>query len=251
MQALSGKVALVTGGNRGVGFGIARGLAAAGADVCIWGRDAARNRDACEALQALGVRAEACVCDVTVEAAVQSATQCSVRMMGRIDICFANAGVTSDVREPITEFDLHAWRNVLATNVEGVLLTSKHVVREMIARGDGGKLVFTSSIAARLGLSTRRSYPASKAALEALCRCLAVELAPHDIQVNAIAPGFIDTEMTRRAGPEFADQILQRLPAKSLGSTADIESVAVFLASPASRYVTGQCITVDGGYSIT
>jgi NAD(P)-dependent dehydrogenase (short-subunit alcohol dehydrogenase family) len=250
-KALAGKVAIVTGGNSGIGLGIARALARAGASICIWSRNSARNRDACEELRTLGVRAEACECDVTIEASVEFATARAVDMLGRIDMCFASAGTTPQVREPITQFDVDAWRTIFAVNVEGALLAVKHVVRRMESQRSGGKLVLISSIAAHLGLPALRAYAASKASLEALCRCLAVELAPAGIQVNAIAPGFIDTPLTRRAGEQFATQIRQRVPAHRLGDVADLEAVALLLASPDSQYLTGQCITVDGGYSIT
>ncbi len=250
MTNLTGKVAVVTGGNRGIGLGIARALANAGAGVAIWSRSADEHTAALASIGGAQANAIALCCDVVDEAATAAAAERTMAHFGRIDTCFANAGVSASVRSPIEELDLAAWRQVMRTNVEGAVITAKYVVPAMTRGQRGGRIVLTSSTAARSGIPYRSAYPASKAAVEALSRSLAVELADRGITVNAIAPGFIDSDMTRNADPGLSEHFRSRIPSGRLGETADIGGLAVFLASDESRYMTGQTLIVDGGYSI-
>ena len=245
---LSGRVALVTGGNAGLGLGMARGLAKAGAAVAVWGRTEDRNAAAVEELRALGAEAAGFACDVTDPAAVETAMERTVKRFGRIDSCFANAG-GSGIRKPFTDLSPEEWRYSVDLNLNSVVSTFQHAARRMIAQGDGGKLVVTSSIAALLGLPGG-GYSATKAAVSGLVRSLAVELAPAGIRANAILPGFIETEMSLDTPQAFQDACLRRTPSGKLGTVDDMQGVAVFLASGASDLITGQSIVIDGGQSI-
>lgn len=247
---LTGKVALVTGGNSGIGLGFGRGLARAGAGVALWGRDAARNAAAVAELEGLGAEAAGFVCDVGDEAAVAAATAETLERFGRIDACFANAGFS--IPEPFVETPLEDWNRVVQTNLTGAFLTFRAVAKHMIERGGGGKLVATSSIVEICGAPRQAAYAATKAALSSMVRALAVELARHDIQANAILPGWIDTpplEGLKRYKP-LLDAILHRTPARRMGTPADLEGIAVYLASDASRFHTGDVLRIDGGYMI-
>ena len=247
---LSGRVAVVTGGNRGIGLGISRGLARAGARLLLWARDAERSREAVAELEALGAEAAALACDVSREADVERALAQSLERFGRVDVCFANAGFGSGAN-PL-KLSLEQWRALLAVNLDGAFLTLRAVARHMVERGGGGKLVAISSISEIFGSPKQPHYAASKAALGALVRSLAVELGRHDIQVNAILPGWITTDAT---APALAHEplnraVLHRTPARRWGTPEDLEGIAVYLASDASRFHTGDSIRVDGGYSV-
>lgn len=244
---LSGHVALVTGANAGLGLGMARGLAKAGANVAIWGRNQDRNEAAVEELRALGVEAEGYACDVMDNAAVEQAMEQTIKRFGRLDSCFANAG-GSGVRKPFHEQSPEEWQFAVDLNLNSVVSTFQAATRHMIAQ-DGGKLVVTSSIAAILGLPGG-GYSATKAAVSGLVRSLAVELAPAGIKANAILPGFIETEMSTNTPKAFQNACLRRTPSGKLGTLEDMEGVAVFLASPASDLITGQSLVIDGGQSI-
>lgn len=247
---LSGHVGLVTGGNSGIGLGMARGLAKAGADVAVWGRDEARNAAAVEELTGLGAEAEAFACDVSEEAEVVTQMAATLERFGRVDSCFANAGVAA--MSPFLDMSLAEWNAVLAVNLTGVFLTFREAVRHMVARGGGGKLVATSSVGSLDGQPRQEHYSATKAGVCALVRSLAVEFARHDIQANAVLPGWIDTPMTAlaMAWGKLNDAVLARTPARRWGLPEDFEGVAVYLASPLSRFHTGDTIRVDGGYCI-
>ncbi len=247
---LSGKVVVVTGGNRGIGLGIARGLAKAGADLAIWSRDEVRNREAGAELQALGARVETWSCDVSSEEDVRRCTEATVECFGRIDVSFANAGYGA-AHDPL-RMTLEEWRRLLAVNLDGAFLTLRDAARHMKERGGGGKLIAISSISAIFGTPKQPHYAAGKAGLDALVRSLAVELARYDIQVNSIQPGWIETEATLPAQEHAAlnDAIRRRTPARRWGTTADLEGIAVYLASNASDYHTGDTIRIDGGYSV-
>jgi NAD(P)-dependent dehydrogenase (short-subunit alcohol dehydrogenase family) len=247
---LGGRVAVVTGGNRGIGLGIARGLARAGATIALWARDEARTREACDALGAEGTRVLALRCDVASEADVCGATEETVARLGRIDACFANAGFL-ETGDPL-RMSLAQWRRVLDVNLDGAFLTFREVARHMVERGGGGKLVAIGSISELFGTPKQPHYAASKAALAALVRSYAVELARHDVQVNLIQPGWIVTEATQPAvdHPPLHQAILRRTPARRWGTPDDVAGVAVYLASDASRFHTGDSLRVDGGYSI-
>jgi NAD(P)-dependent dehydrogenase (short-subunit alcohol dehydrogenase family) len=247
---LTDRVALVTGGNSGIGLGLARGLAKAGADVAVWGRDEARNAVAVKELQALGVRAAAFACDVGDEDQVAAASAATVESLGRIDACFANAGF--GIASPFLETSLDDWNSVIRTNLTGAFLTFREVLKHMVERGGGGKLVATSSIGEVCGMPRQEAYAATKAALSSMVRALAVEFARHDVQVNAILPGWIETPATEsvKGFPALNDAILQRTPARRWGTPEDLEGAAVYLASPASRFHTGDVLRIDGGYMI-
>lgn len=247
---LTGRVAVVTGGNRGLGLGIARGLAKAGATLSLWSRDAARNDEARRELEAIGGRVETRTCDVSREEDVRRCTDDTVGSLGRIDVCFANAGYGAG-RNPL-KLSLEDWRQLLAVNLDGAFLTLRDAARHMAERGGGGKLIAISSITEIFGAPKQPHYAAGKAALGGLVRSLAVELARYDIQVNAIQPGWIVTEATAPAQEHapLNEVILRRTPARRWGTPEDLEGIAVYLASDASRFHTGDSLRVDGGYSV-
>ncbi len=248
---LTGKVALVTGGNSGIGLGMAQALAEAGADVAIWGTSAAKNAKALAALSATGVRVHAEVCDVGEEAAVDVAFAGTLSALGRVDACFANAG-TYGRKTRFTELDSAEWHRVTRVNLDGAFYTLRTAARHMAARGGGGSLVGTASLAAIEGAARNAHYAATKGALVAVIRALAVELARDGIRANAILPGWIETAMTARsvADDRFTAAVLPRIPARRWGTGADFGGLAVYLASDASAYHSGDCLVVDGGYSL-
>jgi len=257
MQApfdLSARCAIVTGGNAGIGQGMARGLLSAGASVAIWGSNPAKTEAARQQLAAGcgdASRVHAFVCDVGDEAQVERAFEGSVRALGgRVDAVFANAGVSSK-GVPLADMPLEEFRRVQRVNVEGVFLTFRAAARHMIAHGRGGSLVATASTAALEGAARNSHYGASKGAVTSFVRALAVELARHKVRVNSILPGWIETDMTERSigNPKFADAVLPRIPARRWGTIDDFAGIAVFLASDASAYVTGEQFVIDGGYT--
>lgn len=247
---LTGHVAVVTGGNRGIGLGLARGLSRAGASVAVWGRDLEMAEKAVAELRPLGIgESEAFQCDVTDEAAVVDALEATVDRFGKVDSAFANAGTTWGVSFP--EMELADLEDLFQVNVGGTFLVAREVARHLIARNSSGSLVITSSIAANRGLPTAPHYSASKGAATAFARALAVRLARHRIRVNVIAPGWVATDMTDdlQDNERFQDALRYRVPMRRWGSPDDFEGVAVFLASEASAYMTGSEIVIDGGYS--
>jgi NAD(P)-dependent dehydrogenase (short-subunit alcohol dehydrogenase family) len=250
MFDLTGEVALVTGGNSGIGLGMADGLARAGADVCIWGRRQERNAEAAEALRAHGTRVEAITCDVSDEEQVIAAFAATLERLGKVDACFANAGVGLGLR-PFVEQDLDLWRRTMAVNVEGAVATLREAARHMVERGDGGSLVAVSSTSAIHGAPMNQAYAASKTALLALMRGLAVELARHRIRANSIVPGWTETEMLEpaKANQRFVDATVGRTPMRRWGEPADFGPVAVFLAAREAGFHTGDEIVLDGGYT--
>jgi len=243
-------VALVTGGNRGIGLGLARGLARAGASLAIWGRDEQQSAAAVKELEGLGAQAVALRCDVSREDEIVGAVEHTLERLGRIDSCFANAGF--GLARPFLETTADDWDRVMSVNLKGVFLTFREVLKHMVERGGGGKLVAISSIGQLHGMPKQEPYSASKGGVSALVRSLAVEFARHDIQANAILPGWIETDATAplKQWKKLEDRILHRTPARRWGRPEDLEGIAVYLASPASRFHTGDVIVVDGGYSI-
>ena len=247
---LTGKVALVTGGNGGIGLGMADSLARAGADVCIWGRNEKKNEAAREKLASHGGRVLAMVCDVSDEAQVETCFSETVATLGRVDSCFANAGVSATM-VPFHETTLDEWRKVTRVNLDGVFLTFRTAVRHMIEREGGGVLVATSSLSAIDGMARGESYAASKAGLLAMVRGLSVEYARYGIRANSIVPGWIETDMT---GPlfgwdKFEKAVMPRLPMRRWGQPEDFGAAAVYFASDASSYHTGDMVVIDGAYS--
>ena len=250
---LSGHGAVVTGGNGGIGYGMARALLAAGANVAIWGSNPDKTERARAALaQDCGdaARVHAFVCDVGEESQVDRAFGESVRALGRVDSCFANAGVSSK-GTVLTEMTLEEFRRVQRVNVEGVFLTFRAAARHMAQHGQGGSLVATASTAAVEGAARNSHYGASKGAVTSMVRALAVELARHQIRVNSILPGWIVTDMTERSvqNPRFAEAVMPRIPARRWGQAEDFGGIAVYLASKASAYATGEQFLIDGGYT--
>jgi NAD(P)-dependent dehydrogenase (short-subunit alcohol dehydrogenase family) len=246
---LSGHVGVVTGGNSGIGLGIAHGLAQAGADVAIWGRRADRNAEAREELSRHGTRIVDVVCDVSDPGAVAEAFATTLGELGRVDSCFANAG-GGDLHASFVEMTLDDFRRVVSVNLEGAFLTFQGAARHMIERGDGGSLVGISSLAAVEGMPRGQHYAASKAGLIAITRALAVELAPHRIRANSILPGWIQTPATERGFAKIGDRIVKRIPEGRLGRPDDFAAAAVYLAAPASEYHTGDELVIDGGYRV-
>ncbi|CAN7408088.1 SDR family NAD(P)-dependent oxidoreductase [Pseudorhodoferax sp. LjRoot39] len=250
---LSGRSALITGGNGGIGLGMARALLASGAKVSIWGSNPDKTAGARDALAREcgdAARVHSAVCDVGDEAAVEQAFADTVAALGPIHACFANAGVSSK-GTVLTEMSLEEFRRVQRINVEGVFLTLRAAARHMVAHGEGGSLVATASTAAVEGAARNSHYGASKGAVTAMVRALAVELARHSIRVNSILPGWIETEMTQRsfANEKFAGAVMPRVPARRWGSIDDFGGIAVYLASDAAAYTTGEQFVIDGGYT--
>ena len=251
MFDLSGHVAVITGGNSGIGLGFARGLAKAGADVCILGRNKERNNAAAAQLGAHGGRVLALPCDVSDEQQVIEAIGRTAAELGRIDSCFANAGVAQGTAS-FAETSLADFRRVTTINLEGSFVTLREAAKVMIAQGDGGSLVATASLAARQGVPRGQAYGASKAGLIAVMNSIAVELARYRIRANSVVPGWTETPMSERlfAREGFSAVVQARIPARRWGQPSDFESVAAYLASPASAYHTGDTLTIDGGYSL-
>jgi NAD(P)-dependent dehydrogenase (short-subunit alcohol dehydrogenase family) len=251
---LSGRGIVVTGGNGGIGLGMARALLAAGAHVAIWG---SRREKTAQAHAALAdgcgdaARVHAFVCDVGDEAQVDATFAASADALGGgVDACFANAGVGGQ-GTPLVEMSLEEFRRVQRVNVEGLFLTFRAAARHMVARGAGGSLVATASTAALEGAARNSHYGASKGAVTSFVRALAVELARHRIRANSILPGWIVTEMTERAvnNEKFIDAVLPRIPARRWGVSDDFGGIAVYLASDAAAYTTGEQFVIDGGYT--
>jgi gluconate 5-dehydrogenase len=245
---LSGRVALITGGGSGLGFAMARGLAEAGARVVLNGRNAAKLEAAAATLQGEGLEAETAEFDVTDSTAVNAGVARTIERFGGVDILVNNAGVQH--RAPIELFSDAEWRRVLATNLDAPFFLARAVIPSMKARRSG-KIVNIGSLMSSLARPTTVPYQASKGGIAMLTRGLAVELAPHGIQVNAIAPGFFRTEMNEAltTNAEFTAWIEKRTPAGRWASPGEIAGAAVFLASAAADFVTGQILYVDGGFT--
>ncbi len=249
MFDLSNHVTLITGGNGGLGLAMAKGLAKAGAGIAIWGRDEAKNEEALSELRQLGADAEAFVCDVTDAEACRSAFAATLQKFGRIDSCFANAG-GSGPQGMLHTLDQEAWQSVINLNLNSAVHTFQPVIAHMLERGEGGKLIVMSSAAALVGTPMSAGYATTKAAVVGLVRSLALELGMAGIQANAILPGYIETEMSSKTPQAFKDACKRRSASGEHGRLEDMEGIAVYLASPESRFMTGQCMVLDGGHSI-
>ncbi len=245
---LSGKVAIVTGGNSGIGFGIARGLTEAGATVVIAARNLGRSLEAVKALEANGGTALAVACDVSDKASIQKMVDTVVTRFSRIDILVNNAGIT--VRKRPEDLSFEEWRSVLETNLDSAFLCCNACYP--IMKLSGGKIINNGSMLALFGSAWGVAYAASKGGVVQLTKSLAVAWALDNIQVNCILPGYVDTPLTVEARAEIeglSEKVLARTPVKRWGLPEDFAGIAVFLASAASDFVTGTAIPVDGGFS--
>ena len=243
---LSGKVAIVTGGNGGIGLGMAQGLAAAGAAVVV-GRNEAKSKQAVAELTASGARALAVTADVTSQEDVTRMVEETQRAFGRVDILINNAGIIR--RSPAAEYSAEDWAQVIEINLNAVFRLSQLAGRKMLGQGSG-KIVNIASLLSFQGGVFVPAYAASKGAVAQLTKALANEWAPKGINVNAIAPGYMATNNTTalRADPVRSRQILDRIPAGRWGTPEDLAGAAVFLASAASDYIHGHVLVVDGGW---
>jgi 2-deoxy-D-gluconate 3-dehydrogenase len=247
---LTGRVAIVTGGNGGIGLGMARGLAEAGAAVAIVGRNAAKSDAGVAELKQRGVKALSVIADVTDKTAVAAMVERTKAEFGRIDILVNNAGI--NVRKPPHVLSLEEWDSVIKTNLTSAFLCSQAVHSAMKAAG-GGKIINIGSMMSIFGASFAPAYAASKGGIVQFTRSCAVAWAADNIQANAILPGWIDTDLTKRARAEIDglhDKVLARTPAARWGEIDDFAGIAVFLSSSASDFVTGTAIPVDGGFSV-
>lgn len=247
---LGGKIAIVTGGNGGIGLGMARGLAGAGATIVIAARNGEKSRAAVTELTNAGGRAIAVSTDVTDDKALVALADATLKQFGRIDILVANAGTT--VRKPPQTISVSEWHKVIDTNLTSTLVASQSVYPAMKAAG-GGKIITIGSMMSLFGASYSPAYAASKGGVVQLTRSLACAWAADNIQANCVLPGWIDTEMTQGARQQvdgLHERVLNRTPANRWGHTRDFAGIAVFLASSASDFVTGAAIPVDGGYSV-
>ncbi|SFL58408.1 2-deoxy-D-gluconate 3-dehydrogenase [Bradyrhizobium sp. NFR13] len=247
---LSGKVAIVTGGNGGIGLGMARGLAQAGAAIAVVGRNQTKSKDAVAELTESGARAVAIAADVTDKTAVDGMIARVLKELGRIDILINNAGI--NIRKPPHEIALDEWDSVIKTNLTSAFVCSQAAHPAMKAAG-GGKIINIGSMLSIFGASFAPAYAASKGGIVQFTRSCAVAWAPLNIQCNAVLPGWIDTELTQNARREIDglhDKVLARTPAGRWGASGDFAGIAVFLSSRASDFVTGTAIPVDGGFSV-
>lgn len=250
---LSGKVALVTGGNGGIGLGMAEAMAASGADIVIWGTNEAKNAAAEKKLKAHGKRVITRKVNVANEQEVVDGMAAAVKEMGRLDCVVANAGIGGGA--PIAELPTDLWRKVHGVNEDGVFWTFREATKHMIDRaknGDAsGSLVVVASTAGIEGAARNSAYGATKGAVMSMARALAVELARYGIRANSIAPGWIATDMTAGAqsSPVFKEKVIPRVPARRWGTPEDFGGIAVYLASDASSYHTGETFIIDGGYT--
>lgn len=251
---LSGRVAVVTGGNGGIGLGIAQALADEGCAVSLWGRNADKNAQAAESIASKGGKVDTRICDVTDVASVKAAMKGTLATFGRVDGCFANAGIGGGGRHAFIDRTEEDWRKMFATNLDGVFHTFQAVARHMTERAENGdafgRLVATSSMASIFGTARNEHYSATKAALNAVVRALAVELARHGVTANAILPGWIKSDMTAglMANDKFVANVMPRIPMRRFGEASDFGGIAVYLMSKASSYHTADTIVIDGGY---
>ena len=247
---LGGRVAIVTGGNGGIGLGLARGLADAGANIAIVGRNETKSKAAVDDLAARGVKAASVVADVTDKEAVARMVESVTAEFGRIDILINNAGI--NVRKPPHALAIEEWESVIDTNLTSAFLCSKAVYPAMKA-AKGGKIINIGSMMSIFGASFTPAYAASKGGIVQFTRACACAWATDNIQANAILPGWIDTDLTERARAEVSglnERVLARTPAARWGTIDDFAGIAVFLSSAASDFVTGAAIPVDGGFSV-
>ena len=249
MFDLKGRVAIVTGGNGGIGLGMAKGLAKAGARVVVAARNREKSSAAVRELKSLGSDALALTVDVTDERSVEALVADTAQQCGCIDILINNAGI--NIRKPAHELPIQQWQEVIDTNLTSAFVCSRAVYPHL-KRAGGGKIINIGSMLSIFGASFAPAYGASKGGIVQLTKSLAVGWASDNIQVNAVLPGWIDTELTRQARQQLQgldERVLARSPSGRWGTIDDFEGIAVFLASAASAFITGTAIAVDGGYS--
>lgn len=246
---LTGKTALVTGGNGGIGLGMARGLASKGCNIALWGTNPSKNATARAELEESGVTVVDMVCDVGDQEQVSRSFAAVVEAFGGVDAVFVNAGVGGQAESFVSMSD-EEWHRVMRVNLDGAFYTAQVATRHMVERGRGGSLVFTTSGSAYFGQQRGQHYGASKAGMISMMRAIAVEHARHGIRSNAVLPGWIESEMTAPAlgWDTFVAKVLPRVPMRRWGDPNDFSGLAVYLASDASSYHTGDVITIDGGY---
>ena len=249
---LTGKVAVITGGNGGIGLGFARAVAAAGADVSVWGTNPEKNAAAQKELQEINPSASATICDVSNESAVEEAMAGVIERYGRVDACFPNAGIGTQNQKPFFEHSNEDWFRVIDVNLHGVFYTLRAATRQMVKQGEGGSLVLTSSGTAIQGSAKGQAYAATKGGMIAMTLALSTEMARYKITANAIIPGWVDTPMTERLfqWDKFVNAVMPRIPMRRWGTPEDFGPIAVYLMSDASRWHTGDVIKIDGGFSI-
>jgi NAD(P)-dependent dehydrogenase (short-subunit alcohol dehydrogenase family) len=249
MFNLNGHVALITGGNGGIGLAFARGLLKSGASVAIWARNKDKNEAALAELKGLGGQAAAFVCDVTDEAQVNDAFAATLAHFGKVDSCFANAGGAGGTGY-LHQTDNKTWNSAIDLNINSVVNTFRPTIAHLLERKAPGKLVVTSSIAALMGMPFHAAYSTTKAAVVGLARSLAVELGTNGITANALLPGYIESDLTAATSQVFKDATKRRACLGRVGTVEDMEGVAVFLASRHSDYMTGHALIMDGGHTI-
>ncbi len=253
---LTNRVVVITGGNGGIGLGMAKGLGEAGAHLSLWGRNAEKNEAAAKTLAGAKGQIETQVCDVADPRSVEDCFAATLKSFGRVDGAIANAGISSGRGAPFSERSDEEWRKLFATNVDGVFHLFRAAARHMTERAKAGdpygRLVATSSLASLSGPARNEHYAATKAALNAMCRALAVELARYGVTANAVLPGWTRSDMTDRAfnDPKFANNVMPRIPMRRWGEPEDFAGIAVYLMSPASSYHTADTFLIDGGYAV-
>ena len=251
MPDLSEKVFVITGGNGGIGLGLAEGIAEAGGAVAIWARNEGKNTDAVRALQDIGGEAKSYICDVSNEGEVIRTLASTVKDFGRVDGLFANAG-RGGTGTPFVDTSLEDWRKVMAVNLDGVFLCLREASKQLISQGSGGSLVAVSSTSAIHGAAGNEAYGTAKTAVTGLVRALAVSLARFHIRVNCLLPGWTVTELASPAfeNEYFREVTTKRTPVRRWADPREFKEVAAFLADPSQTFHTGQQVCVDGGYTI-
>jgi NAD(P)-dependent dehydrogenase (short-subunit alcohol dehydrogenase family) len=251
---LTGKVALVTGGNGGIGLGMAEALAQAGAAVEIWGTNPEKNARALEQIKSHGTMVNARIVDVSTEANVVAGFRATLEKFGRIDACFANAGMSNRWKS-FLDMGGEDYRRLMSINLDGMIWTMREACRHMKERAEagnpGGSVVAVSSLGALFGAQRNQDYNATKAGIIAVTNGIAVEFARYGVRANSILPGWVETDMTTglRENPKFAEQVINRVPQRRWGKPEEFGGIAVYLASDASSFHTGDALLLDGAFS--
>lgn len=250
MVNLNGRTVVITGGNSGLGLGMAHGVGRAGANVVVWSRTQSRNEEAVAELSEAGITASSEVCDTADEASVDAAMASTLARLGTVDCFVANAGIAA--ASPFVDTTLEEWHRVLRTNLDGTFLGTRAAARHFVDRGDGGSIIVVSSMISRYGGATQAAYTTSKNGLIGLGRTLAVELARHRVRVNILIPGWTATAMNTdlREDEAFMRATTSRTPARRWAQPEEFHEVAAFLADPTLTFHTGNEVVVDGGYTI-